>query len=213
MKVRKAFLAVVAAAAGIMMSAGMGLADDSAPPLKLGVCDPVTVLNKIQEGKDVMAKWKADGETLQNEANVKKGQLQTEADEIKLLLPTSDEYESKVEKFTEDQADSQAWLQAQQVNMMRKQREEEKLLFNKILDAVQDVAKGEGLTIVINGGHADFPELDKLDANAFLQTILLHTSLYNDPALDITDKVVIEMDKKYSANGSGEAAPAPAPSH
>jgi Skp family chaperone for outer membrane proteins len=212
MKVREALLAVVAGAAGIMMCAGVGLADDAAaPPLKLGVCDPVTVLNKIQEGKDVMAKWKADGETLQNEANVKKGQLQTEADEIKLLLPTSKEYEDKVEKFTEDQADSQAWLQAQQVNMMRKQREEEKALFDKILDAVSDVAKDQGLTIVINGGHADFPELDKLDANAFLQTILLHTSLYSDPALDITDKVVIEMDKKYSTGGTGDATPAPAP--
>jgi len=212
MKVRSALLAVLVGAAGMMMSAGVGLADDtSASPLKLGVCDPVTVLNKIQEGKDVMSKWKADGETLQNEATVKKGQLQTEADELKLLLPTSKEYDDKVEKFTEDQADSQAWLQAKQVNMMRIQREEEKALFKKIQDAVADVAKEDGLTVVINGGQPDFPELDKLDAGAFLHTILEHSTLYADPALDITDKVVIEMDKKYSAGGEGGMAPAPAP--
>ena len=210
MKVRSALLAVLAGAAGMMMSAGVGLADDAgAPPMKIGICDPVTVLNKIQEGKDVMSKWKADGETLQNEANVKKGELQTEADELKLLLPTSTEYESKVEKFTEDQADSQAWLQAQQVNMMRKQREEEKALFKKIQDAVSEVAKEDGLTVVINGGQPDFPELDKLDAGAFLNTIMEHTTLYSDPALDITDKVVIAMDKNYSAANAGGVSPAP----
>lgn len=212
MNVRNVLLAMVVGAAGMMMSARPAAADDAgATPIKLAVCDPISVLNKIQEGKDVMAKWKQDGETLQNQAKVKKDQLDTEGEEIKLLLPTSDEYQNRIEKFTEDQADTQAWFQAAQVNMARKQREEEKVLFNKILDTISEVAKDQGLTLVINGAHADFPELDKLDANAFVQTILLHTSLYNDPGLDITDKVIIAMDKKYSATPAPE--PAPAPSH
>jgi Skp family chaperone for outer membrane proteins len=139
--------------------------------------------------------------------------LQTESDEIKLLLPTSDEYQKKIEKFTEDQADTQAWFQAAQVNMARKQREEEKKLFSEILKTVGDVAKEQGINLVINAAHADFPELDKLDANAFVQTILLHTSLYSDVSLDITDKVIIAMDKTYSASPAPTPAPIPAPSH
>ena len=85
------------------------IADDAAAT-KIGICDPIKVLNQIQEGKDAMAKWKQDGDTLTNQATVKKGQLQTESDEIKLLLPTSDEFQKKVDKFTEDQADTQAWF-------------------------------------------------------------------------------------------------------
>ena len=213
MNARIAVLAgMVAGAVWLTTLARPAAADESgAPGVKVGVCDPITVLNKIQEGKDVMAKWKQDGETLTNEANVKKGQLQTEQDEIKLLLPTSDEYEKKIEEFTQHQADTQAWYQAKQVNMARKQREEEKKLFSEILKSVGDVAKEQGITLVINGAHADFPELDKLDANAFVQTILLHTSLYSDVSLDITDKVIIAMDKTYSA--SPAPTPAPAPSH
>jgi len=215
MNVRIAVLAGMVAGAGWVMTLARPAAADETgtPAIKVAVCDPITVLNKIQEGKDVMAKWKQDGETLQNQATVKKGQLQTESDEIKLLLPTSDEYQKKIEKFTEDQADTQAWFQAAQVDMARKQREEEKKLFSEILKTVGDVAKEQGINLVINAAHADFPELDKLDANAFVQTILLHTSLYSDVSLDITDKVIIAMDKTYSASPAPTPAPIPAPSH
>jgi Skp family chaperone for outer membrane proteins len=172
----------------------------SADDVKMAVCDPIKVLNQIQEGKDAMAKWKQEGDTLGNQAEVKKGQLKTEQDELKLILPTSDDYEKKVEKFTEDQADTQAWFQAAQVNIARKQRQEEKALFDKIVKTVGDLAQAQSISIVLNGSHADFPELDKLDANAFVQTILLHTTLFADPKLDITQQVIIAMDKAYSTS-------------
>lgn len=168
---------------------------------KIAVCDPIKVLSQIQEGKDAMAKWKQEGETLQNQANVKRGQLQTEQDEIKLLLPTSDEFEKKVEKFTEDQMDTQAWLQAAELNFSRKRNEEEKDLFNKILKSISDIAAAQKIQLVLNSSHADFPaEVDKMDANAFVQTILLHTTLFADTTLDITPQVIIAMDKNYSTS-------------
>jgi Skp family chaperone for outer membrane proteins len=211
MNLRHALLAVLIGAVGIMMSARPASADDAAAaPIKMGVCDPIGVFNKIQEGKDVQAKLREEIESLNNQAKVKKDQLDTEAEEIKLLVPTSDEFQSKMEKLTEDQADTQAWFQAAQVNLQRKQREEQKGLFDKIISTISQVAKDQGLTIVINSAHVDFPqEMDKMDPNAFVQMFLLHTCLYNDPSLDITDKVVIAMDKQYSAS----PAPAPAPSH
>jgi len=185
----------------LTMWAGRATADDAIPATaKIAVCNPIKVLNQIQEGKDAMAKWKQDGETLTNQATVKKGQLQTEQDEIKLLLPTSDEFEKKVEKFTEDQADTQAWFQSAQMNMARKQRQEEKALFDKILKTVGDLAQAQAITVVVNGAYADFPDVEHMDANAFVQTILLHTSLYVDPKLDITQQVIIAMDKAYSTS-------------
>src|SRR5271168_1488527 len=80
----------ILALAGAMLAALSVLAwtkpaaADDAAPTKIGICDPIKVLNQIQEGKDAMAKWKQDGDTLTNQATVKKGQLQTESDEIKL---------------------------------------------------------------------------------------------------------------------------------
>lgn len=175
-------------------------ADDASGSVKIAVCDPIKVLNQIQEGKDSMAKWKQEGDSLTDQATAKKSQLQSEQDALELILPTSDDYETKVETFIQHQADAQAWLQAAQMNMARKQRTEEKTMFDKILKTIGDLAQAQGLSVVINGAHADFPELDKMDANAFVQTILLHTALYSDTKLDITQQVIIAMDKAYSTN-------------
>ena len=196
-----AWTGVIVGAMSLLTWARPAAADDAQPMVaKIAVCDPIKVLNQIQEGKDAMAKWKQDGDSLTDKAKAKKSELETEQDELKLILPTSDDYEKKVEKFTEDQADTQAWFQAAQVNMARKQREEEKGLFDKILKTIADLAKAQGVSVVVNGAHADFPEIDKMDANAFVQTILLHTALYTDDKLDMTQQVIIAMDKIYSTS-------------
>jgi Skp family chaperone for outer membrane proteins len=190
---------VVVSVAALLSWAGPARADDM-PALKAAVCDPIKVLTQIQEYKDVMAKMKQDGDTLTNQVQVKKGQLQTEQDEIKLLLQSSDEYEKKVEKYTEDAADTQAWMQAMQVNFSRKQRIADKQLFDKVLKAISEVAQAQGVTLVMNCAHPDFPDSDKMDINQFFQIMLLHTALYNDPKLDITQQVIIAMDKTYSTS-------------
>ncbi len=183
-----------------LLSWAMPARADDMPAIKVAVCDPIKVLTQIQEYKDLMAKMKQDGDTLNNQVQVKKGQLQTEQDEIKLLLQSSDEYEKKVEKFTEDSANTQAWMQAVQVNFARKQRLADKALFDKVLKGISEVAQAQGVTLVMNCAHPDFPDSDKLDVNQFFQIILLHTSLYNDPKLDITQQVIIALDKTYSTS-------------
>ena len=195
-----AWAGMVLGAMSLMMWTKSASADDATPPAKVAVCNPMKVISQVQEGKDAMAKWKQEGETLNNQATVKKGQLQTEQDEIKLLLPTSDEFEKKVEKLTEDQADYQAWAQSAQVNLARKQQQEERALFDKVLKAVADLAQAQGFTVVINGAFADFPDIAHTDANSFVQTILLHNCLYVDPKLDITQQVIIALDKAYSTS-------------
>jgi Skp family chaperone for outer membrane proteins len=195
-----AWAGIVLGAISLMAWTKTASADDAAPATKVAACNPMKVISQVQEGKDAMAKWKQDGETLNNQATVKKGQLQTEQDEIKLLLPTSDEFEKKVEKLTEDQADYQAWAQSAQVNLARKQQQEERALFDKVLKTVSNLAQAQGFTVVINGAFADFPDIAHMDANSFVQTILLHNCLYVDPKLDITQQVIIAMDKAYSTS-------------
>jgi Skp family chaperone for outer membrane proteins len=189
--------------AGLMSMAVLAMvrpahAQDTSTSIKIAVCDPTKVLNEIQEGKDTVTKWKQDGEALNDQAKQKKDQLQTMQDELKLILPTSPQYPDKMDAFTKLSADTQAWFQSNQMILQRKQRTQEKELFDKILAAINQVAQAKGDTLVINNAHPDFPDLEHLDANAFYQVILMHTSLYADPKLDITEDVVIAMDKAYT---------------
>lgn len=73
-------------------------------------------------------------------------------------------------------------------------------MFEKILKAIGDVAQAQGITLVMNCAHPDFPDLEHLDPNQFTLTILLHTALYSDPKLDITQQVIIAMDKTYTTS-------------
>jgi Skp family chaperone for outer membrane proteins len=198
---------MVLASASLLMPARSAVAQAAGmPPAKVAVCDPLKVLGQILEGKDASAKWKAEGDSLTAQAQQKKDTLTSEADALKLIMPGSDEYESKVEKLTSDQADTQAWYQAAQMNLARKQRSEQKQLFSKILDSIKIVATTQGITVVINASHPEFPEIEKMDANAFIETIMLHVCLFADEHLDITSDVVIALDKQYKAGGSATPA-------
>jgi Skp family chaperone for outer membrane proteins len=184
-----------------LMPAGMARADDAgaAPSatVKVAVCDPLKVLGTILEGKDDSTRWKQEQTDLQAQAQQRKDSLTAEADGIKVLKQDSPEFEDRIEKFNEDQANAQAWLQSSQVNLARKQHSEQKVLFQKILDAIASVAKTEGVTLVLNASHPEFPDLDKMDANAFVETIMLHVCLYSETTPDITQDVEIYMDKGY----------------
>jgi Skp family chaperone for outer membrane proteins len=176
-------------------------------PTKVAVCDPLKVLGQILEGKDASGRWKAAGDTLNQQAQAKQEQLKSEEESVKLIMPGSADYDQRIEKLTEDEADAQAWLNAAKANFARKQRGEQKELFSKIEDAIKQVATQQGISLVINASHPDFPDVERMDANAYIQTIMLHICLFNDDKLDITSDVVIAMDKAYKANPGG-AAPA-----
>jgi len=197
-----AWAGLILGAASLLIWTRPAAADDSGIPAtaKLAVCDPIKVFSDCMEGKDFQAKWKQEEETLTNQAAAKKSELQNEADELKLIKQGSDEFETKVEKFTDDQSETQAWAQSAQMNMARKQRLEQKALIEKILSKIGDIAKGQGVMVVMNSAQPDFPEIDKMDPNAFYQTILMHTALFADPSLDITQKVIIAMDQAYSTS-------------
>jgi len=196
---------VTIVAISLMFGAGASRADDtSGVALKVAVCNPINgIFTQIQEGKDIQAQWKQLADTLNTQATAKQRELDNKADELKLLLPTSPEYEKKVEDLTVLKADDQAWLQAQQINLMRQQREEEQQIFDKILKTINDVAQAQGITLVLNSAHPDFPAMDNPNQNAsamFFQTIMMHTVLYADPKLDITQQVIVAMDKAYTSN-------------
>jgi Skp family chaperone for outer membrane proteins len=200
MKARFGFFAALAVVAAVLaVHARSAVADDNMPPLKVAVCDPTKILPEIQEGKDLMAQVKQDQDTLQAQAKQKQDDLQSMSDKLKLMLVTSAEYQTDFDNLIEAQANAQAWLQANKVILARKERSEEQAMFDKILKAIAQVAQQKGCTLVVNSGQPPFPDVDHMDAQAFFNTVMEHTCLYSDQALDITQDVIIAMDKSYTA--------------
>lgn len=199
MKVRFGLFAALAALAMVLaVHARPARADDNTPPLKIAVCDPTKVLPEIQEGKDLIAQVKQDGDTFQAQVKQKNDELQSLQDKLKLMLVTSPEYQADFDQLIEKQADAQAWAQAQKVILARKERAQEQAMFDKILKTIADVAQAKACTLVMNSAQPQFPDVDHMDPQAFFNTIMQHTCLYSDQRLDITQDVIMSMDRTYS---------------
>ena len=188
---------MVCGVAWLLMPARSAMAQ--MPPVMIAVCDPMKILGQILEGKVASGRWKVAGDSLNAQAQQKQDQLKSEEESVKLIMPGSADYDTRIEKLTEDEADAQAWLNAAKANLARRQRNEQKQLFAKIQDAIKQVAMAQGITMVINASHPEFPDVEKMDANAFIETIMLHVCLYADDRVDITQDVAIALDKAYKA--------------
>jgi Skp family chaperone for outer membrane proteins len=208
MNSRLAVLAGLVCGMAMLVPGRLALAQSNMPATKVAVCDPLKVLGQILEGKDASGRWKAEGDTLQQQASQKQEQLKSEEESVKLIMPGSPDYDQRMEKLTQDEADAQAWVAATKANFARKQRAEQKELFKKIQDAIKQVAAQQGINLVLNGAQPEFPDLERMDGNVYLQTIMAHICLFADDHLDITSDVVIALDKAYKAGGAAGAAPA-----
>jgi len=85
-------------------------------------------------------------------------------------------------------------------------------MLDKITRKVKEIARQRGYHIVVSSDEKVTAQTN--DPNQVKQTVALKRFLYIDPALDITDDVVKDMNNDYALGGgkpAGASGPAPAP--
>jgi Skp family chaperone for outer membrane proteins len=116
-------------------------------------------------------------------------------------LPDTDAYTEKNKALIQFQIDTEVWAKMMDMDQQRKQKTSNKMLFDKIQDAVAQVAKDRGFTLVISSHTPEIPDLESIDVNTLNAMLLQRTVLFNDPKMDITQDVVIALDKAYANGG------------
>ena len=199
----RAQLAAVAVALAAMFSLAVvppARADE--PPLKIAVCNPLKVYQQIQEYKDMVEKAKADRATLESQLNDRNQKIKAMQDELKLLLPDSAQFAEKNKALLNYRIEGEVWAKTMQMDQARKEKQNNRLLFDKIQTMVAQIAKDRGITLVIADRSRDIPEnVDDIPPETLNALLLERTVLYTDSRLEITQDVVIALDKAYSASG------------
>lgn len=199
----RAQLAVAAVALMAMLSLSVARparADDA--PLKIAVCNSLKVATQIQEYKDLVEKSKADRASLESQLNDRNQKIKAMQDELKLLLPDSAQYAEKNKALLNYRIEVEVWAKTMQLDLARKEKQSNKLLFDKIQATVAQIAKDRGITLVIADRSRDLPEnVDDIPPDTLTALLLDRTILYTDSKLDITQDVVIVMDKAYAGTG------------
>ncbi len=199
MKTHWTAMVVTLFAATLFVAQSPARADDA--PLKIAICNPLKVATQLQEYKDMVEKVKSDQASLESQLDQRKEKIKSMEDELKLLLPDSPEYSEKNNALIQYQIETEVWTKMQQIDQTRKQKTNTKALFDKIEAAVAQIAKDRGITLVISDHGADIPDnLDQITPDQLNSLLIERTILFEDSKLDITQDVVIALDKAYTAS-------------
>jgi len=85
-------------------------------------------------------------------------------------------------------------------------------LFEKIEQAVSEVARQRGYDLVLTDRRPELPEdMDRLSMEQLLSAIQARTVLYAGEKADISNDVLALLDARYRAGAKVQPAPAPVP--
>ena len=182
------------------------------PAVKLITVDIGKVFDSHYKSEENNLKFKDAEQKAREQAEELRKQGQTMVDEYKELVEQAKNTllnaeartkaeqaaQKKMEEIQRKQADLQSFLQNTQNSLNQRIANFRDLLLEEITKTVNEIAKRKGATLVV----------DKSGPSAFRIPVVL----FADPAYDITEEVIAEVNKDRPAPAAKPAAPAaPAP--
>jgi Skp family chaperone for outer membrane proteins len=177
----------------------------AAEPSKVATVNTARIFNDMQERKDLQAKMEADLKLLDGVDKEKREKLNALKTSRDALRSDSAQFKEKNAELLKSAIEYEGWTKINQANLQRDQKQQMKMLFDKIETAVGEVAKQKGIDLVLNDRHQEIPEdLDPLNINQLKDLINSRTVLYSGEKVDISNDVLALLDAKYR----GAAKPA-----
>ena len=195
------------AAASMLVTAAVSAQD--AQPLKIALCNPAKVFEKMAERKAVEDRIRAERERVQREDTQKKAEITELRNQLPNLKPGTAPFAAKQKEVLEKLIEHEVWQKLKQAELARLEKEQIKGMFDKIADAAKDVAVARKIDVVFAERRPELENaMEQLTPDQVRQLLGQRDVLYANEKADITDAVALEVDKKYAA-GAGGAAPAP----
>lgn len=189
--------------ASLLFAASAAHAQDA--PIRIGVCNPAKVLKAMDEWKAFDDKMRNDGDKLKLEQVRRKAEVDELIKQRQELRPDSAAYKEKSKTVLEKSLEYDVWLQLMNLERARTQKDQLRALFDKIVEATKEVAETKKLDLVLAERRPELPEqLDQITPDNVLGALLQRDVLYSNNKVDITQDVIVAINKKYA----GGAAPA-----
>jgi len=159
------------------------------PPLKVAVVNVSEVLTKCQENLDRETFIEEKEQAFSSKLN----QLKAEADSIRqeiesAVKPGTKEHLDLMQDYFNKSALHEAYRKGQPQVMAAEAQAWMEALYQKFLDQVAEIARVEGIALVLNKDEVP-------DVTTMIRSRRL---IYNSPSLDITARVMENLDRDYS---------------
>ncbi|MBH1988934.1 MAG: OmpH family outer membrane protein [Myxococcaceae bacterium] len=138
---------------------------------KIGVVDLERAINEVEEGKEAKTKLQGEFKKKQDLLDKRQNKLKKLQDQIQTqaITLTEEARQQKAMEFQQEVAEAQQLYATMQQDMVKRQQEVMGTILKKMNPIVEDIAKKEGYTLILNKSEA--------------------TVLYIQPGLDLTHTV------------------------
>jgi Skp family chaperone for outer membrane proteins len=204
----------LAALASLCVALSAQTANAQAQDAKIVVANTVRIFNEMEESRALNVALQNELAKLKNESETRKTDIENLKRDLTKFKPDSAQYAETSNQILSKQIQYESWGRLTEADLARRQKQQMKSLYDKIVVAVNDVAKQRGYDVVVAQQNLEFPNLEnpQVSVDAVKATINQHNMLFVNSKFDITAEVIATLDQRYKAAGGTPAPPnAPAP--
>ncbi len=200
-------ISVIFTTVAILLAAPLMAADAT----RIAVANTARIFSEMQELKDLRVKLQSEQKLLAGVNTEKRDKLSALKSARDALKVDSPQYQDKNAELMKAAVEYEAWGKINEANVQRDQKLQMRRLFEKIEQAVAEVAKQKGYDLVVTDQRPDLPDdVDQLTLDQLRALINSRNVLYANEKADISNDVLALLDARYRAAAKTQPAAAPA---
>ena len=190
------------ALAGFLLASPFARAQDVA--VRMAVCNPGKVFDGMDEKRALEEKMKNERDKINLEVSRRRAEVEEIKKQLSELKPDTPIYKEKSQLLLQKAIDFEVWARLTEAEMARAEKETIKSLFEKIREATKEVAESKKIDLVLSERRPDLSDnaTAKLTPDQLRQMINASDVLYSTTKADITDAVILVLNKKYASGAA-----------
>ncbi len=178
-----------------------GAVTSSSKGLKVGVVDLNGVFEKYEKRKVFDAQLKEQEKQHQKIVTDKKKELISLSEKIQLLDLGSEARKKDEESFEKKNMELESYAKYAEKSLTRKYKDYFESLYTEVCKEIEDIGKREQYDLIIK---KEEPELQSGGISELQFKVGIKTVLYNSDAVDITSRVLDNLNKRFSEGSKGK---------
>ena len=182
-----------------------------AQAVKIGIVNPASVFQQMQETKDLKQKLESDRKALEAEVNQRQQAVKDLQAARDLLKADSPQYQEADQKFMKAAIEFDTWSKITQAQLQGQQKQQMKTLFDKIVASTTKVAQAKGFDLVLADQRPEEGNVNQMTVDQLRNNLNGRNILFAAPNVVLDNDVIADLDSAYKASGPPATTPTPAP--
>ena len=193
------------ACSGLVISGAASAASGQATP-RLAVARPFVILPQMSEYKQLQAKFQGESAQLDAELQRRGKEIQDMLGQRAQFKPDTPQFDEMSAKIDQKKTDFEAWKTMVRLTTEREQKKNIRELWSRIEVATDVVAKKNGIDLVFTDNRQNLPNVEDAPYQGFLATLAQRNMLYATSQVDISDKILIQVEADFAAKARAAGA-------